>query len=249
MRYTRGPSFGLGYSGYFPKGVKWLLIINIALYVVYFFAIRSIGDVFATFTLIPTQVVHSLMVWQLVTYMFLHDPTGLTHILFNMLMLWMFGADVERTWGTRRFLKYYFLCGIGAGVCVVLGNMAFGTMNSRTLGASGAIYGLMLAFGMLFPDATVLFSFLFPIKAKYFVLIMGAISFLMTFGSTGSTVSHVAHLGGMVVGYIYLKSRGRRFSLLGPIQQAYKQWKLQRAKRKFEVYLRKKQKDRDRWVH
>jgi hypothetical protein len=95
----------------------------------------------------------------------------------------------------------------------------------------------------------VLFSFLFPIKAKYFVLIMGAISFLLTFGSTGSGVSHVAHLGGMIFGYLYLKSGPTRMSLSAPFREAHRRWKLQRAKRKFEVYLRKQQGDRDRWVN
>lgn len=252
MRTLGGPGFGLGYSSYFPKGVKWLLIVNIAVYIAYFFGIRAgLGYLFDPFGLVPSQVLGVFAVWQLVTYMFLHDPGGLTHILFNMLTLWMFGADLERSWGTRRFLKYYFLCGIGAGVCVVIANLLFGNIHTRTIGASGAIYGLLLAFGMMYPDTTVLFSFLFPIKAKYFVLIMGAISFLLTFGSTGSGVSHVAHLGGMLFGYIYLKSGGgrRKVRVLAPVEDLYKRWKLQRAKRKFEVYLRKQQGDRDRWVH
>src|SRR5207244_9281421 len=113
---------------------------------------------------------------QLFTYMFLHDPGGFGHILFNMLALWMFGADLERHWGTRKFLKFYFLCGIGAGLCVVVGNYLFGNPLTRTIGASGAIYGLLMAFGVLWPDRTVLFSFLFPIKAKYFVMIIGGIA-------------------------------------------------------------------------
>ena len=152
-------------------------------------------------------------IWQLVTYMFLHDR-GFGHILFNMLTLWMFGMDLERDWGTKHFLKYYFLCGIGAGICDVLVNAALGNLDTRTIGASGAIYGLLLAFGLLYPDRMVLMSFLFPIKAKYFVMIMGAIAFLSSIGSSGSRVSNVAHLGGMLFGYAYLRGRypaaGRR---------------------------------------
>jgi membrane associated rhomboid family serine protease len=234
-----------------PNGVKWLLIANIVLFVVYFFAARTgFQAYFFPFWLTPRWVVEGLALWQLISYMFLHDPFGFTHILFNMLALWMFGKDLEATWGTKRFLQYYFVCGIGAGLCVVVLNALFGNMDSRTIGASGAVYGLLLAFGILFPDTTVLFSFLFPIKAKYFVMIIGAIAFLSTFGSTGDGVSHVAHLGGMIWGYLYLKSGYMKFDWMGAIDRRYQQWKLERAKRKFQVYLRKRNSDgeRNRWT-
>ena len=254
MRYTTSTSGfrGRSYPGYFPPGVKWLLISNTAVFLVFFFAARSpLGLLFQPFKLVPADVVHSLAIWQLATYMFLHDPFGFSHILFNMLTLWMFGADLEREWGTRRFLRYYFLCGIGAGVCVVVANAAVGNMERATIGASGAIYGLLLAFGLLFPDRIVLFSFLFPMKAKYFVMILGAIAFLSSMGSGNSNVSNVAHLGGMIFGYIYLKSRiGRvRFSLAASLTRGYREWKLARAKRKFKVYLRKQNRNPDRWVN
>jgi membrane associated rhomboid family serine protease len=251
MRFTGRTTSILG-TDYFPVGVKWLLVTNIALYLLYFFAVRfEVGYIFYPFGLVPGAVLGSFQIWQLFTYMFLHDPYGLSHILFNMLTLWMFGADLEHQWGRRGFLKYYFLCGIGAGICVVIANALFGSMNSRTIGASGAIYGLLLAFGVLYPDRIVLFSFLFPIKAKYFVMIMGAIAFLSSFGSN-SGVSHFAHLGGMLFGYGYLKSgiAGRRSrSSAGPgfgatIQRHYHQWRMDRAKKKFQVYLRKNDRDR-----
>lgn len=250
------------YSPYFPQGVKWLLISNIALFVLFFFAVHSgYGGIFLPFYLAPAEVLGRLAIWQLVTYMFLHDPFGFTHILFNMLMLWMFGADLERSWGTRRFLNYYFLCGIGAGFCVVLANLLFAGGGGRTIGASGAIYGLLLAFGMMYPDRQVLFSFLFPIKAKYFVMILGAIAFLSSFAAPGGPVSHIAHLGGMVFGYFYLRTerrtapafpggpRKRRTSLIGSAREWYKEWKLQRARKKFQTYMRKHQRDRDPFVH
>jgi membrane associated rhomboid family serine protease len=251
MRYgVRYRTPGISYSGYFPPGVKWLLIVNVAVFVAYFFAVRTgLGAIFYYFGLIPRAVVSYLAVWQLASYMFLHDPYGFGHILFNMLTLWWFGADLERTWGTKRFLQYYFLCGIGAGICVVVGNALFGTLDTRTIGASGAIYGVLLAFGMLFPDATVWFSFLFPIKAKYFVIILGAIAFMSSLGASGSGVSHVAHLGGMVFGYFYLKSGMVRIDLIGPLRQQYQMWKRERAKKKFQVYLRKKESQHDRWVN
>ena len=251
MRYsTRSEFDGYGSAGsYFPAGVKWLLISNTALFVAHFLAVRTgLGELFTPFKLVPAMVLRLGFVWQLVSYMFLHDPGGFWHILFNMLTLWWFGADLERLWGTRRFLQYYFLCGVGAGLCVVAANLAFGNIHTATIGASGAIFGLLLAFGVLFPDRIVLFSFLFPMKAKYFVIVMGAIAFLSTFGSTGSGVSHVAHLGGMIFGYGYLRSQSsRRIDLVGAWADLYRQWRIGRAKRKFQVYVRKK--ERNRWTN
>lgn len=253
MRYTTRQHYGDydSIGGYFPRGVKWLLIANFSIFVVYFFAVRlGFGAWFGPFKLVPAMVLKLFFIWQLFTYMFLHDPWGFWHILLNMLTLWMFGKDLEAVWGTRRFLQYYFLCGVGAGICVVVANLLFGDTRSATIGASGAIFGVLLAFGMLFPDTTVLFSFLFPIKAKYFVIIMGAIAFLSTLGSTGSGVSHVAHLGGMIFGWIYLRSRRLPLTVQWPsLSESYRRWKLERNKKKFQVYLRKREADRDRWVH
>lgn len=248
--------YAAGYSNrsFFPTGVKWLLIVNIALFVAYFLAGMLGGsyglDYFKPFALVPADVVGRLSLWQFFTYMFLHDPGGFGHILFNMLTLWMFGVSLEAAWGTNSFLKYYFLCGAGAGVCVVIANLLFATdLETRTIGSSGAIYGLLLAFGVLFPNQTVLFSFLFPIKAKYMVMIMGGIAFLSSLGGSGSGVSHVAHLGGMIFGFAFLKrkalQRTRRPSrggpgIIGQIRNAYREFRLRRARRKFEVYLRKR---------
>jgi membrane associated rhomboid family serine protease len=136
----------------------------------------------------------------------------------------------------------------GAGVSVIVASLLFGGAYLRTIGASGAIYGILLAFGVLYPDRIVLFSFLFPMKAKYFVLITGAIVFLNSLQG-GSRVSHVAHLGGMVFGFIFLKMRFPRMNLSGGISQRYRRWKADRARRKFQVYMRRRESDRDRWVH
>ena len=242
--------------------VKWLLIINSAIFVLCYL-LRSAGEqLFGLFGLTPTAVVHYFAVWQLVTYLFLHSPTTFTHILMNMLTLWMFGVPLESVWGSRRFLRYYFFCGVGAGVSVVVLNYLLlflfhiGNPEAVTIGASGAIYGLLLAFGMLFPDARILFFFLFPIPARVYVWIMAAIVFLSTFGDTGSGVSHFAHLGGIAFGYLFLRMgldrvRLPEFHPLESIGQQYRDWKRQRAKRKFQVYLRKHgQGPRDdRWVN
>jgi membrane associated rhomboid family serine protease len=251
MQYARSRPGSYSYSSGIPPGVKWLLISNVALFLANFFTVALTGrDPFRILALAPWQVLEYGYLWQLGTYLFLHG--GLMHILFNMFTLWMFGTELERDWGTGAFLRYYFLCGVGAGLCVIAAHLALGDLHTRTLGSSGAIYGLLMAYGLLYPDRTVLFSFLFPIKAKYFVLIIGAIAFLGSFGAAGSGVSHVAHLGGMLFGLLYLKTglrrrRPARPGLLAALRARYRDWKIRRARRKFEVYLRRR--DHDRWVH
>ncbi len=239
-------------SGSLPPGVKWLLIANTAIYVLYFVLVQAgSGRLIDWAGLVPAQAVGGLRVWQPVTYLFLHSAGSFWHILLNMLTLYMFGSDLERQWGTREFLRYYFLCGVGAGLSVIAASFLFGNPYAMTIGASGAIYGLLMAFGMMYPDRPILFSFLFPIPAKYFVLILGGIAFLSTVGNSGGGgVSHVAHLGGLVFGFLYLRSRRTRrrgaeraFDPIGWAREAYQQWKLDRAKRKFEVYLRKHRND------
>jgi membrane associated rhomboid family serine protease len=231
-RYTYRRSF---FHGYFPTGVKWLLIVNTAVFILTGLLGSSFADDISLLALAPVAVVRHFAIWQLVTYLFLHG--GVWHLVFNMLTLWMFGSPLERDWGTRRFLKYYFICGIGAGLCDVLLNAVLGHWNTRTIGASGAIYGLLLAFGVCYPDQTVLMNFLFPIKAKYMVMIYAAIELWMSIG-VNSGVSNIAHLGGMAVGYVYLKSNLPNLKL-PDLRGAYRQWRLQRAKKKFQVYMKK----------
>ena len=225
-----------------------------------------------SFELVPREVVQGFALWQLVTYMFLHQNIG--HILWNMLGLWMFGAQLERVWGTVKFLRFYFACGIFAGITVVVLSYMFGGVDVPTMGSSGAIYGILMAYGIIFADQTILFGFLIPMKAKYFVIIIGGIVFLQSFtatvGGQPNTVSVIAHLGGLVAGYLLLRGNRLQSQIRGPVLSTYNEWKLRRAKRKFEVYLRDKDrspkdrsnkdhsgkdlssKDRsskDRWVH
>jgi membrane associated rhomboid family serine protease len=231
-RYRFRSSFYLG----FPTGVKWLLISNVVMFLLWSIGGATVQrNLLTVLALTPELTIQNFFIWQLFTYLFLHG--GVWHLIFNMLTLWMFGTPLNQDWGTRQFLKYYFLCGIGAGVCDIAVNAALGNWRVTTIGASGAIYGLLLAFGVLYPNQTVLMNFLFPIKAKYMVMIYAAVELLMSVGvNTG--VSNIAHLGGMAVGYVYLKSRLPRLQMpdFGGI---YRQWKMQRAKKKFQVYMRK----------
>lgn len=223
--------------GYIPDGVKWLIILNTAIFIPYYlsgYAIQRAVD--ALFGLVAGGVIHNYYIWQIFTYMFVHG--GIWHLVFNMLALWFFGTQLEGDWGTRRFLKYYFLCGMAAGVCVVAVNAALGYWYVATIGSSGAIFGVLVAFGVLHPDQMVLMFFVIPMQAKYMVMIFAAMELLATFGpNTG--VSTVAHLGGMAFGYLYIK---RRLPAIATpdFGGAYRRWKMQRAKKRFQVYLRNK---------
>jgi membrane associated rhomboid family serine protease len=215
-----------------PFGVKWLLIVNTA---IFFLQLLFPESIIGYFHLDPWMIVHRLALWQLVTYMFLHG--GIWHILFNMLTLYWFGPDLERTWGTPRFLKFYGVCGVGAGICYTIVEVLSGA-DHPTIGASGAIYGILLAYGLLFPDRTILFFFVIPMKVRHFVWIMGLMAFYFSISGSNAGVANVAHLGGMAVGYVYLKTKFSRFDS-GILTRRYQQWKLQRAKKKFQVYMRK----------
>ena len=240
-------------SNRFPVGLKWLLIANIGIFVISYILARVafVGQVLSTLALTPAEVVHHLAIWQLVTYMFLHG--GIGDILWDMLALWMFGAQLERLWGTARFLRFYFACGILAGITFVAAAYIFHASNTSAISSAGAVYGLLAAYGLMFPDQTVLFSFIFPMKSKYFVMIIGAIIFLQAYvatigGAPGTSVAVVAQLGGLLAGVLLLRGTKLKFNVRGPITATYKEWKLRRAKRKFEVYLRKQDSKRDRWV-
>ena len=244
-RFGGGGGFGrstMHFGGFVPPMIKRLLIINTVLFVVYFFATRfdveALLGLFRAASLIPSWLI-SGAIWQPFTYLFLHSPYGFGHILFNMLMLWMFGQDLERDWGGRRFLEFYFFCGVGAGLCDVAARFIFGGLDIPTIGNSGAVYGILFAFGWLYPDRTVLFALIFPIPARIFVAILGGIQFLSTFGSN-SDVSHIAHLGGMVFAWVYLSRRPAFLDI--DWKASYRQWKLRRAQRKFQVYMKKRDK-------
>jgi membrane associated rhomboid family serine protease len=199
----------------------------------------------------PQDVVEQLAFWQPVTYMFLHG--GIFHILFNMLALWMFGVELERMWGSRFFLKFYFVTGIGAAVTtLLLSFMPFAFADqvyySLTIGASGAVYGVLLAYARYFPHRPIMLYFIFPIPAKYFVMIIGGISLLSAMSGPGGGIAHATHLGGLVVAYLYLKS-GARTHVLSEIKYRYLKWRINRMRRKFDVYSGGRADDVDRRVH
>jgi membrane associated rhomboid family serine protease len=246
-RYPRNPSYS-SYSfgpGPLSPALKALIGANVFL----FLAAAVMPGLVTLFGLRPADVVLEGRIWQLATYMFLHGNVG--HVLFNMLALWMFGTELERTWGTRAFLRYYFIVGIAAAVSTILvsSTLAFAarTFYTTTIGASGAIYGLLLAYGLLFPNRPIMLYFIFPIPAKYFVMILGAIALLMAVSDSGGGVAHITHLGGLLAGYLLL--RGRRLSPANEVRYRYLRWKMDRARKKFGVYSGGRKDDWDKRIH
>ena len=193
-------NFSYGYG--LPKAVKYLLIANAAVFAIQVMIPSLLPS--HLLGLVPADVNNHFAVWQFVTYMFLH--AGFTHIGFNMFALWMFGAELEYSWGTRDFLKFYFACGIGGGILVWLTSMmGFSPYLGTTIGASGAIFGLLVAYGLMWPDRIILLFGILPMKALQFVIIFGAIDLFQGLTGTGGNIAVFAHVGGGLTGFIYLK--------------------------------------------
>jgi membrane associated rhomboid family serine protease len=186
--------------------VKYLILVNSGIFI-FELLLRVKWSVLLG--LVPARFWEGYF-WQPVTYMFLHG--GVFHLFFNMLVLWMFGTALESTWGSRRFLKFYFICGVGAGL---LNAVVTPGSPAPIVGSSGAIYGLLMAFAILFPDRLIYFWGIFPVKAKYFVIGVGLIEFLTAVSATQSGIAHVAHLGGMLFGLVYMKWNDWRRSVSG----------------------------------
>ena len=242
-----GLSYSFGPGGISPA-VKALIVANVVMFLAGWFS----GTLQQWLGMRPASVVGGGQLWRVGTYMFMHDRLGFGHILFNMLALWMFGVELERRWGTRYFLKFYFVCGIGAALTTVVLSFVpvaiFGSLyNTLTIGASGAIFGILLAYALYFPHRPILVMFIFPVPAKYFVMIMGAISLLMSISSTPDGVAHTTHLGGLAAGYLYLKRP--RLNVKAEIQYRLVKWRINRMRRKFDVHAGGRSDDINRRVH
>ncbi|MGE5400121.1 MAG: rhomboid family intramembrane serine protease [Ignavibacteriales bacterium] len=197
---------GFGGFSFFPPVIKNLLIINIVVFLVNNLILSNIivdGNIASDkisqyFALMPLG--HGFYIWQLITYQFLH--ASFSHIFFNMFALWMFGMEIENLWGSKKFLIFYLICGVGGGLTHLLLSQTVAGVLAPTVGASGAIYGVMIAFAMMFPDRYIFIYFLIPVKAKYLIAFLVILEFL----SAGdmSLVAHLAHIGGAVVAFAYI---------------------------------------------
>jgi membrane associated rhomboid family serine protease len=257
-------NYRFSFNFYITSGVQWLIVANVAVFIleILLLVFSTHGSAYNRFVLffglVPSAAIHGLRIWQPLTYLFLHAADNYLHIITNMFVLWMFGRELEIVWGRSRFLRYYFLTGIGAGVINLIVKaipLAWGQplSDAPTIGASGAIFGVLLACAILFPDRQVI---LFPIPIKLsmrtVVVVMTALEFLGTIGSGGDNISHLCHLGGMLVGYIYL----RRGSFLYGVRNTVSDWQYRRNRKRFEVYINKHKGEPpeppsrpDRWVN
>jgi len=253
-------NYQLSFNFLITPGVKWLLIANGGVFL-FEALLRTFSGTSAYnwfvlwFGLVPSAVTHGLRIWQPFTYLFLHDSSTIWHIVTNMFMLWMFGKELELVWGRNRFLQYYFLTGVGAGLINVIVKTipvfwGYPPSDIPTIGASGAIFGILLACAILFPDRQVI---MFPIPIKMsmrnVVILMVVLEFLGTFGLGGDNISHLCHFGGMLVGYVYL----RRGSFLYSVRNTVTDWQNQRNRKRFQVYMNKHRKEPpsrpDNWVN
>ena len=253
-----------------PTIVKHLLIINVLMFLAYITLIRfniDLNDILGLHFFKASD----FRIYQLVTYMFMHGNFG--HLFFNMFALWMFGNTLENIWGSKRLLLFYMVCGIGAGLCqelvqyiqyaTSLAQYETVNMSGRiismdsylnmmtTVGASGAIYGLLLAFGMMFPDSRIYLYFLFPIKAKWFVIGYAVLELILGFQGVDN-VAHFAHLGGMLFGLLLIlywrknpAGPDKNFRKLKDIFQSWKRKSQMKYTRYEEVYDKMPRSDED----
>ena len=225
----------------FTEAIKILISINFVIYVLQSLAGKE--DIFfRLFGLVPNVFISELMLWQPFTYMFFHAPyyssIGISHILLNMLGLWVFGRELEQAWGKSKFLKYYFLTGIGSGLITYLFQI---NSDNPVIGASRAVYGILLAYGISFPNRMLYIWGLIPIRSIWLVVIMGSIPFFGLLGRADG-ISHVTHISGMFIGYILLKKKWQLADIIFAMRKKTVEFQVQR---KEDRALKKKSINRD----
>ena len=221
------------FGGGMTRMVKILILVNVGAFLL---QVASGWKLNMIFGLSSRHVFHDLMIWQFLTYMFLHG--GVWHLAINMFMLWMFGKELESLWGEKSFLRYYLICGIGGGVVTYLYTMRSPVV---TIGASGAIFGILVAYAVIYPEQmiTLLIFFVIPVtvKAKHLVMIFAGMELMYCISGTADGIGHFAHLGGGVVGYIYLRmwrrfshyNGGYRETIPSWLKEPFGKWKQNRA--------------------
>ncbi len=248
-----GRNVNIRFGGPLTPMVKYLMIINGAVFIIgLLIDLIKPGLFVSFFGLSHIGIFYEFKIWQVFTYMFLHG--GWLHIFFNLFALWMFAGELEQLWGSRFFLRYYLYSGIGAGFFIMFMNFFLYTrygISVPTVGASGAVYAILLAYGMTWPNREVMLYFLFPIKIKYLVIAFGLIEFfgtLSTAAGRGGSVSHIGHIGGLIAGFLILNFRSRfRTSnskssqqVSDKLSQLFKQKRVNKKKKQIEERIRAK---------
>ena len=204
----------------FTDAIKLLVSVNLTI-----FFLQTISGkehlLFDLFGLVPQTIWSDYMIWQPLTYLFFHG--NIWHVLINMFVLWMFGSELENAWGRKNFIKYYFMTGIGAGIVTCLFNLQ---SNIPVVGASGAVYGVLLAYGLSFPNRTVYLYGLIPIKSIWFVIAIGILAFFSSFQQM-TLIIHLTHISGMAIGYIFLKRRWRLNDIWFKIRKKTLEYRIQ----------------------
>ena len=215
----------------FTDAIKILVSVNFCIYILQ--SVSGKEDVFfRLFGLVPSTFMSDLMLWQPFTYMFFHAPfyssVGISHILLNMLGLWVFGRELEQAWGKTKFLRYYFITGIGSGLITYFFQMG---SDNPVIGASGAVYGILLAYGVSYPNRMLYIWRLIPVRSMWLVIIMGSIAFFGLLGNADG-ISHVTHISGMVIGYVLLKKKWRWRDIWFAIRKKTIEFQVQRYEEK-----------------
>ena len=215
----------------FTDAIKILVSVNFGIYILQ--SVSGKEDVFfRLFRLVPSTFISDLMLWQPFTYMFLHAPfyssVGISHILLNMLGLWVFGRELEQAWGKTKFFRYYFTTGIGSGLITYFFQM---NSDNPVIGASGAVYGILLAYGVSYPNRMLYIWGLIPVRSLWLVIIMGSIAFFGLLGNSDG-ISHVTHISGMLIGYVLLKKNWRWRDIWFAIRKKTIEFQVQRYEEK-----------------
>ena len=215
----------------FTDAIKILVSVNFGIYILQ--SVSGKEDVFfRLFGLVPSTFISDLMLWQPFTYMFFHAPfyssVGISHILLNMLGLWVFGRELEQAWGKTKFLRYYFITGIGSGLITYFFQMG---SDNPVIGASGAVYGILLAYGISYPNRMLYIWGLIPVRSMWLVIIMGSIAFFGLLGNADG-ISHVTHISGMLIGYVLLKKKWRWRDIWFAIRKKTIEFQVQRYEEK-----------------
>ena len=236
----QNPSFSrFGANLRLTRAVKWLLIINSAVFLLELIIGRLDGGLaflLDELALSFDRFLFAGRVWQPLTYMFLHDPMGISHILWNMLMLWMFGSPLEAFWGAKRFVKFYLITGLIAAATILLAGLFIPSQRAvPTLGASGALYALLIAFGFNFPNSLIYLFGLFPIKGKHLVLLFVGLGLLQSLTLGATNVSLAAHFGGMLAGFLLVTGVWRPSKVVGWIKLRLMKRRYRKLKKKMRV--------------
>ena len=242
-----------------PRAIKKLLWANALAWFGFAAGIAiGIGPVMVLFrwlSLTPDNVLRGA-IWQPVSYMFLHDPSGLWHLGLNLFALWMFGGTLARDWGDRKFLTFYFACGAGSALIDVAVRTLTGSGSVATVGASGAVLAVVTAFAVIYPRTPILISFILPVPAWVVAVAYAAINLLgavqdLGRGGNPTGTAFTVHLAGMALGYYFVRRKAglpELYSIAENLRWRYKQWHMRQARKKFEVYMRKREHDEGPWT-